>query len=228
MFEQQKFSDKQKTDFSKLEKITENGNMNILKEIHKYQNEFKKEFPAAISKLREQIKKNKDIKYLETRLQDHLALLLTPYQILSKYLKFPFTIKELSKKIIEYANQKHDLLNEIKATTILWQSLEYGRTQIESKFKDADNEKYYLLENDILYLKYNVAYTYYVEFCKKNNYQITEKTTLKELLTSKTNENFVKGNREKATNKKDFGYCYMFRYTKTENGIMLNKTEINI
>jgi len=228
MFEHQDFSDRQRTDFSKLEKINENGNMNILKEIHKYRNEFKKEFPAAISKLREQIKKNADIQHLETRLQDHLALLLAPYQILSKYLKFPFAIKELSKKLIEYANQKHDLLNQIKATTIFFQSLEYGRTQIESK-KDANNEKYYLLEKDILYIKYETAYTYYNEFCRKNNLQATERTTLRALLMSKTNKSFVKGNRDTgATNKTGFGYSFMFRYTKTENGIMLNKTEINI
>ncbi len=225
-FEKQNFSDTETNAFNELKEHSKTGFTQITKEILKYRNLFKDNFESVYSSSLENILQSKRLNDLPIRLKEHLALLMTPYLILENELNFPFTLSELQTQIIKYALEQMEVLNDIKDISIFWEAMDYAKNT-SLKLKE---EKHYLKDKkeNIIYIKYNITYSFYVEFCKLNNYNISDKESLRSLLTSEANKTFIKGNRGKTHTKKHLGSCYMFRFTDKDEILKIGNKEINI
>ena len=223
-FETQDFSETETKAWKSLTNHYKSGLSGVAKEILKHREYFKNSIAEKLSDNLDNINKNNDINELPARIKTHLALLIIPYQLLHKKLKFPFTLKELQEKLIEYAKEQMEVLNEIKDITIFWQAMEYAKN---TTFKLQEN-KHYIKGEIYFYLKYNTVYPFYVEYCKNNNNNISDKESLRNLLTSTANKSFISGRTRKMTSKRPIGDCYKFMYSVTENTIKINNTEISI
>ena len=223
-FENQDFTDEETVAWKLLRNHSKKGFSGVAKEILKYRKSFKNSISEKLEENLQRINKNDDISNLPARIKTHLALLIIPYQLLHDKLDFPFTLKELQTKIIEYAKEQMDVLNEIKDVTVFWQAMDFAKN---SSFKLLP-ENHYMKDDTFVYIKYNSVVPFYIEYCKNNNYNISDKESLRKLLTSPANKSFAPSSTRKMITKRPIGDSYRFRYTQLDNRIKIDGVEINI
>ncbi len=214
IFEEQIFSAEATKAHKELKERIQLGLGLVLKEILEHRQLFETKFKEVYSTTVELIKKNYKLQHLPDRLKNHLALLVTPYKILYGKLNFPFSLKDLQEKLIEYAQDQQNVLNENKDVAIFWDALNYTKQNEPHLFRK--DEHYYIEEiketnEGFVYLLYKFAYPAYVRYCKNNNFNIADKETLRTLLTSQGYKPFQPGKTQKQT-LKNRKRCYKFRY----------------
>ncbi|MFW6046481.1 MAG: hypothetical protein ACOCP4_01675 [Candidatus Woesearchaeota archaeon] len=242
-FEKKSFSADERLAFNKLSNEKENGFGGVLREIisHRvhFRDNFKNDFEEIFNELKNPDEENKykeEIENLSERSLKHIALILTPFKTLDKKLNFPFKFKELLTKILENTIEQNQIIDEMRHTTVFWQSIEYYANNSYTK----DIYKYLQIKRQnpgtgIIYLKFNPIYPYYMKYCKENNLTPTDRHSLLALLTAKENGSFIPGNQKsrgkntKAYIKYNFGSCYRFQFKYTQNNeIEINNIIINI
>jgi len=207
-FEKQTFSKTETEAFDVLKAQSQFGFSEVAKEILKNREYLKSNLSAKLEQNLQKINQNRELDNLPARLKDHLALLVIPFQLLSDKLNFPFSLKDLQNQLIKNAKEQVEVLNEIKDITVFWQAMEYAKN---TTFKLTD--KFYLTEimaenQGYIYIKYNSVFPFYVEYCKSNNYNISDKESLRNLLTSPANESFKPGATRKTFTKRPLGTVY--------------------
>lgn len=196
-FETKNFSQIQKESFSFLENEREYGFSQVLREIHQHRRLFESKFKFAFSRMEKE-----HATQFQARFRRHVALILTSYEILKDVLSFPFSFEELLNKITEYTETQSEILNEIQDISTFWQALEYYKSKLEVR----ENEHYIKeLERSSnggkIFIRYPVLYPFYTKYCRENSYNIVDKTSLKELLTSNGNPAFIPGKQKSRAGK---------------------------
>lgn len=233
-FEESTFSEAQKEAYEKLKTAASNGLGKVLIEIlekrEKFENGFKEAFNQNVKDLKE--------KYRQTfpeRTLNHIALLVVPAKILWNDLHFPFDFKHILLSIIENAEGQNKLLKQSGAISIFWEAFanNYKKGLIirfdEMNYKTSS---FNIKENeDIIQIKLMNIYPHYVKYCRENNIQFLDQNSLRMILTSKSNKEFLHNSqrgRGAAYTDKKFGSCYQFTYSKIENSIYISDVEINL
>lgn len=236
-FEESSFSDNQRNAFDKLKSFAENGLGNVLIEILSKREIFKKDFKEAYAENINELKSMYKNTFAERTL-NHIALLMTPAKILWNELSFPFDFKEVLNSIIENAENQNNLLKQSSAISIFWEAFSNSlKKNLIIRF-DGFNSKaslFNIKENSstsgIIQIKLSDLYPLYVRYCRENNINFLDQSSLKMLLTSRSNNEFIpntqKG-RGAAYTDKNFGSCYQFKYSKTHNSIRISDVEINL
>ncbi len=240
-FEKNKFTEKQRTAFSQLEKMQDNGFGKVLTDILKHRDffikEFKKTFDENMKELRDTIQAD-----FAERTMKHVALLLTPAKMLCKKLQFPFSFNEIKNAVVDNANEQNRLLKQTDEITIFWTAFAWGmknNSLVEFKNDELGNNRknsHYHLKIDeagetILQIKLSGIYPEYVKYCKNNNQRFLDTNSLKMLLTSKSYPAFIPNLQKKrgdAYTDFYFGSCYQFLLQKDENIFSINEVELNM
>ncbi|NEW80990.1 MAG: DUF927 domain-containing protein [Mariniphaga sp.] len=237
-FEESKFSDTQKGAYDKLKTAADNGLGNVLIEIlsqrELFQNEFKESFAKNVSDLKTSYKET-----FPERTINHVALLMTPATILWDKLKFPFDFISVRRSIIENAENQNNLLKQSGAVSIFWESFSNSIKKglviefngFNSKIAHFNIKKLNNIPIDIIQIKIASLYPIYVRYCRENNATFLDHNSLRMILTSKSNKEFLPGSqkgRGLAIVDTDFGSCYQFSYKKVDNSIYLTDIEINL
>jgi len=236
-FESSTFTGKETEAFNQLKVLADEGFGNVLLEILQLRSLIEEYFRTTFLETARKIK-NSGLDFPD-RTINHLALLVSVMEIVGQRLELPFEINEFKRIIIENAeNQKH-LLEESSAIHIFWESFAYGikrgfLTGYSDGIDGAQRSHYRLKEEEnkkVLQIKLTDIYPNYVRYCKENNLRFLDKSSLKMILTAKTNKTFIpnhqKGRSQGYTDKK-FGFCYQFIAQSIENGIEINDVEINL
>jgi len=188
-FENKNFTERQKKSFGFLENEREHGFSQVLREIFQHRNLFESKFKATFTKMEKE-----HATQFQARFRRHVALILTSYEILKDVMDFPYSFEELLNKIIEYTATQSDILNEIQDISTFWQAIEYYKSKL-----DIRKNEHYIKEIEpgsnvgYIFIRYKILYPFYLKYCKENSYNIVDKTSLKELLTSNGNPSFVPG-----------------------------------
>jgi hypothetical protein len=223
-FEKQDFSETETKAWETLKRYSKQGFSGVAREILKHRNLFQRRISDKLTENMQRINKNENINSLPARIKTHLALVIIPFQLLHEVLEFPFSLKELQEKIIEYAVEQMEILNEIKDVTVFWQAMDFARNATYKLL----SENQYIKDDNFVYIKYNSVYPLYVEYCKNNNYNISDKESLRKLLTSPANKSFIPGSTRKMVTKRPIGDCYKFKFTQLESTIKIENAEINL
>ena len=223
-FEKQDFSESETKAWKTLSNHSKNGFSGVAREILMCRESLKNNLSEKLTENLQKINENSEINGLPARIKTHLALIVIPFQLLHDKLSFPFSLKELQLKIIEYAKEQMEVLNEIKDITIFWQAMDFAKN---TSFKLLENN-HYLKEYGFIYIKYISVIPFYIEYCKNNNYNISDKESLRSLLTSPANKSFVPGATRKMVTKRPLGDCYKFRYKELDTTIKIDNVEITI
>lgn len=234
-FEENQFSKGSTEAYKKLLEHKIKGFCQITREVLKYrsifENSFKQRFEEVFRNLKTKLS-NQD-EFTDRQLR-HVSLLITPVKLLKDKLVFPFKYSDYYNAVIDNAKIQSSLSNEIKDVNLFWNAIAFKINEPYSEIKEGIQ---YQVDHvkEILNIKYKLLYPFYVDFTKKNNQRMLGELSLKELLTSKSNNAFIpnttqKARSDKAYTKKNFGSCYMFRYTKMEesSGILINGVELNL
>ena len=83
----------------------------------------------------------------------------------------------------------------------------------------------------ILQIKLPHLYLNYVKYCRDINIPFLDQNSLRMILTSKSNKEFISGSqkgRGAAYTDKNFGACYQFSYKKIEESIYISEIDINV
>ncbi len=243
-FENATFTAEQKKAFFKLKDHKENGLTQITKEILQYRQLFEDNFKDVFYTVLEDIKNGK-MKHFKDRERafKHVALILTPFHILSNVLKFPFDIETLENIMVQHAENQYTKLNEFKSTSMFWQSLAYWKN--EGKVKEFGEQfgkdkahyikKNHTEQNGTIYLKstqFATLHTYYVSYCKTKNVPFESLSELKAKLFSEGYEPFIENKKEnkKVFNNYNLGSSYAFTYeiNKTDKNIIIEGIELDL
>ena len=151
-------------------------------------------------------------------------------------LPFPYSYNELIDKIVEYTETQSEILNEIQDISVFWQAMEYFKSKGE-----IHEGNHYLKEIEhgtnigFIYIRYNLLYPFYLRYCKDNSYNIVDKTSLRELLTSNGNPAFLAGTQKSRKGKaviKAFDGAskstYRFKYFYENGYIKINDLKIDL
>ena len=236
-FEESTFRDEQKHAYNQLKSAASKGLGKVLVEIleHRelFENRFKEEFTINAKELKESCKNS-----FPERTLNHIALLMTPAKILWNQLSFPFKFVDVLHSIIENAENQNNLLKQSGALSIFWESFSNSvKKGLVVRF-DGYNSKishFNIKEtndsNGIMQVKLQNLYPVYVRYCREINLQFLDPNSLKMLLTSKSNKEFLPSSqkgRGAAYTDKYFGTCYQFSYTKIDDAIYISEIEINL
>jgi hypothetical protein len=236
-FEESTFKDEQKNAYNQLKSAAANGLGKVLVEIleHRelFEDRFKEEFTINAKELKESCKNT-----FPERTLNHIALLMTPAKILWNQLSFPFKFVDVLHSIIENAENQNNLLKQSSAISIFWESFSNSvKKGLIVRF-DGYNSKishFNIKEtndrNGIMQVKLQNIYPVYVRYCREINLQFLDPNSLKMLLTSKSNKEFLPSSqkgRGAAYTDKNFGTCYQFSYTKIDDAIYISEIEINL
>lgn len=233
-FDENKFTDKQKKAFGLLAKQKEAGLSQIVKELLQHRDLFKQKFKETYTYYISEIDKMPEYKDVQSRLKNHASLIISIYILLKDKLVFPYISNNLLTTVLSYMVEKYDMLYEIEDVTNFWKASEYlTQKEILKESKDYIKEDLIINELGYIYIKYDAFYTAYIKYCRENQLNVVDKISLKRLLTSKTNQAFEpntsQGSRKTQTiNKRPIGSSYRFKYTQIDNGIKINKLELNI
>jgi hypothetical protein len=240
-FESNQFTDAQKKAFAELEKRQENGFGNVLIEIFKQRDHFKKNFQKTfdenLSELREVIEAD-----FAERTMKHVALLLTPAKMLIEKLQFPWSFNEVTRAVVDNAIEQNRLLKQTDEVVIFWTAFAWGvksgsliafhHDEAGSNLKSAHyNVKYEKSGENILQIKLAMILPEYVKYCKNNGQRNLDSNSLRMLLTSKSNPDFIPTNQKgKGVYHKDiyFQNCYQFRLKNDEGIYLINGIELNL
>jgi hypothetical protein len=231
-FEKDRFSESEKKAFKSLLDISEFGLGQIIHEILQYRSVFEKCFKSEFRKLHSELT-DSEIKINEVKITSlpertlkHITYLLTPYSLLSTRLKFPISFEELVQKLIEDAVEKSGLLNELKDVSIFWDAIAWEMQRDFSRIRANDH---YIIDYDncILYIKVPLVIPFYNQYCKENNIQTVDKSTLLALLHN-PQHGFLPNNQKggkSSYNKHGFGRCDRFTFgtTHEKNNIKIGE-----
>ena len=235
-FEESSFSNSQKIAYDTLKNSASNGLGKVLIEILEkrefFERRFKVAFEENVSDLKEKYKNT-----FPERTINHIALLWSPAKILFEKLNFPFDNSVLL-SIIENAENQNNLLKQSGSVSIFWEAFSNSLKKGLIVRFDGNNSKiaqFNIKETDnssgIIQIKLLNLYPLYVRYCRENNIQFIDQNSLKMLLTSKSNKEFLhnsqKGRGSSYTDK-NFGSCYQFAYTKIDDPIYISNIEINL
>jgi len=233
-FEESSFSEEQKNAYDKMKLAASNGLGKVLIEILEKREIFETYFKEAFSENSTDLKAMYKEKFPE-RTINHMALLMTPAKILWKELKFPFEFLSVLNSIIENAENQNNLLKESGAIFIFWESFSNSfKKGLIVRFNESNKSiaGFNIKESDgIIQIKLDSLYTVYVRYCRENNISFLDKNSLKTILTSRSNKEFIPGSqkgRGVANTDKKFGSCHQFSFTKIEDSIYLSGVEINL
>lgn len=238
-FEESSFTEAQKKAYDKLKSAASKGLGKVLTEVLEKRELFEKEFKEAFATNSNELKD----KYKNTfpeRTLNHIALLMTPAIILWNSLNFPFEFNGVLLSIIENAENQNKLLKQSGAISIFWEAFANNyKKGLIIKFDgiNAKNAHFNTKENKndetggIIQIKLQNLFPFYTRYCKENNIQFLDQNSLRMLLISKNNKEFIPGhqaNRGATYTDKNFGSCYQFYYSKTGNSIFISDIEINL
>ncbi|MCT4586651.1 MAG: hypothetical protein N4A71_02400 [Carboxylicivirga sp.] len=231
VFESQTYTDKQVLAFNELRDNSEFGFGRVLTDILDTRDKFTRLFQSAFKKIVRELKQVMGARFTERTIK-HIGLLLTPVAILNSELETPFTYDELKDKLIEFAKNQDQILKQNDAVTIFWRAFDWGL----SKFEIRPGEQYQLRElvngNGEIAIKIQKIYPVYLSFCKANKIRDTDISSLRMLLCSSNNKEFIPSaqqSRGVAWTIKGFGSAHKFKYTKYQNDtILINDVEISL
>jgi len=234
-FQDSNFTDEQKEAYNTLKALSDDGLGGVLVEILSkrllFETNFKEAFNLNASELRSLYGKT-----FPERTLNHIALLMAPAKILWNDLNFPFDFTGVLRAIIENAENQNNLLKETGAISIFWEAFSFWLKKGLVVCFDGYNSKtahfnikYVDSETGIIQIKLNNLYPYYVRYCRENNIQFLDQNSLKMIITSKSNLQFlpssIKG-RASAHDDTDFRSCYQFSFIKNEDVINIGNVEI--
>lgn len=240
-YENNRFSEQQRSAFDKLYQLQDSGLGQVVTDILQnrsfFEQNFKPTFDENIRELRETLKAD----FAERTLK-HVALILTPARLLYQKLNFPFSFSEITRLVVENAKEQNALLKQTDEVTIFWQAFAYNvrNGNMIQYFTDvigSDPKKsHYRIKRDesgesILQLKLLLVYPEYVRYCKANNQKFLDNNSLRMLLTSKSYKPFIANlqkSRSSAYTDYNFGSCYQFRLCLTENSYSINGIDLNL
>ena len=232
IFEESSFSQQPITAYNQLKSAAGNSLGNVLTEIlskrNLFEQRFKEGYSTNVSELKATIKTD-----FPERTLNHIALLMTPAKILWNELAFPFDIRGVLNSIIENAENQNNLLKQSGAISIFWEALSNSvKKGLIIRF-DGYNSKtahFNVKEHDnyagIIQIKLLNLYSYYVRYCRENNISFLDKSSLKMIITSKSNKEFVGSSQKGRTvayMDKNFGTCYQFSYKKNQESICISE-----
>ncbi len=233
-FSGESFTDESENAYHKLIDESYHGFGKVLLDILKHREFYKEHFRTGYRDVYNQLKNDKlefeevKISTLPERNIKHIAFLLTPYRILYERLRFPFSFDELSEKVLKDAIEKNEQIKALSDVNIFWDAINSDRS---SDFPKIKYNKHYVKDDPvgILFIKLGDVVPIYIEYCKKNEITFMDKTSIVKLLTELSCfiPSHLKG-RDKSHNKKGFGACYQFSYTKSneEDFIIINDKEV--
>ncbi len=233
-FEDNKFSDESTQAYKILLKEKEQGFCNITRELLKYRNVIESRFKTVFDSIFYELKPEiTAVTEISDRQIKHIALLLTPVQLLQNYLELPFDYSTYKQSVIENTIKQNEMASTIKDVSIFWEAIAFKLSQPKSEIKV---NTHYLKDpvNKNLFIKFPLLFPYYKEYVKKNGFNDLDANSLKSLLTSKGNTSFIQNttqkSRDKAINKKPLGSCYRFKYEDIPEsmGIIINDVELNL
>ena len=172
------------------------------------------------------------------RTLNHIALLMTPAKILLNHLAFPFDLLDVWNLILENAEYQHNLIKQSGTISVFWEAFSnsFKRGLIVSF--DGSNAKHahFNVKNldttqGVMQIKLPGIYPNYVRYCKENNITFLDQNSLRMILTSKANREFISGTqkgRGAAYTDKYFGTCYQFSFKKIESSMFISEIEINM
>ena len=236
-FEESKYSSHQREAFNKLKAEAENGLGNVLLEILSNRGEFERNFRHGYNEYITELKSMKQFSFSERTL-NHIALLMTPAKILWNHLAFPFDLLDVWNLILENAEYQHNLIKQSGTISVFWEAFSnsFKRGLIVSF--DGSNAKHahFNVKNldttqGVMQIKLPGIYPNYVRYCKENNITFLDQNSLRMILTSKANREFISGTqkgRGAAYTDKYFGTCYQFSYKKIESSMFISEIEINM
>jgi hypothetical protein len=236
-FEESKFTSQQVEAFTRLKSEAEGGLGAVLLEILSKRSEFEKNFRQGYNEYIGELKRMKQFSFPERTL-NHIALLMTPAKILWKELAFPFDLLDVWTSILENAEYQHNLIKQSGAISVFWEAFSNSYKRgliILFEGHNAKNAhfhiKYLDTEQGILQIKLVNLYPYYVRYCRENNISFLDQNSLKMIITSKSNKEFIPGTqkgRGSTYTDKYFGTCYQFLCKRIENSIVISEIEINV
>lgn len=207
--------------YKELLKKSNDGLGQIVKEILAHRKKFKSEFITVFTGIYEQLKYSKpETSKFPDRTLKHIALLLTPVDILRNQLTFPFDTIQLCDKIIKDASDKVEMLSDLKDVNIFWDAINY---ELIKEYPRIIKGKHYLREDSelILYFKVKECFPIYSEYCKstKGQYSWIDQHTLYSLLTA---DNYAyspssQKNRGKKIYKSKFGNCIKLKFEMADD-----------
>lgn len=236
-FQESSFDEAKTFAYDKLKAAAANGLGRVLIEILEHRELFEAKFKEAFTENVKDLKAiHKDT--FPERTLNHIALLMAPAKILWSQLSFPFEFLDVLNSITENATNQNNLLKQSGAISIFWESFSnsykkglitkfYGYNSKTSHFNIKETD----ISNGIIQIKLGNLYPFYVRYCRDNNMQFLDQNSLRMLLTSKSNKEFLPGfqkGRGATYTDKGFGTCYQFAYTKSEDSIYISDIEINL
>ncbi len=231
IFEYDKFTPEQIENFATLESLVKDGLGHILKEIIKHREIFKKELKEVYHDYIKQLNELPELKSLPERLKNHIALIVSSYSILENHLEFGYTFKTVFTEMKEYTEKQNYFLQEIRDISIFWQSFDAAL-----KKGSVEDGKQYVIEDytDLcfVYIRYEDLYSFYLQYCKENSLKFIDKISLRELLTSKSNKNFIPAQQKSRPQSKAHTHlrlksAYKFECSKYDDIYTINGVEIS-
>ena len=233
-FENQTFTQEEKTAFDELKKLSEKGLSNVLVEILVYRNEVLKKFKTVFSEVAAKIKI--DYSNLPERSVNHISLIYTAFECMGNCLKFPFDPQTVLNTLRKITDQQSEILTESSPVNIFWTAINFQiKKGLIIEF-NTDNQKiaHYRIKKDlagesILQIKLVPVYPFYVRYCKDNNINLIGFSSLRMLLTSPSNKTFIpspQASRANAYRDKLFGSCYEFMLNVIDGNLRIGETEI--
>lgn len=230
-FETSRFDEDQTHAFNQLKDYAMQGFGKVLLEILNQRPLVKKNFSEVYQKTARDItmemKAHKDQgPRLDQRLINHMAVLISIYKILSNVLDFPFTLSEFENHIKENALNHNQMLIDNDVQRIWWEAFAYiiKKDQI-AQYADlyprgAFRTKQIDSGTCILQIKINDIWPHYMRYCRENNIVSHDKSSIRNILTSKGNPCFhqsTQKSRKQSYTDATFGSCHQF-LLDTENG----------
>jgi hypothetical protein len=236
-FEESKYTSLQREAFNELKAEAESGLGNVLLEILSNRDEFEKNFRQGYNEYIRELKNLKQFSFSERTL-NHIALLMTPAKILWNHLAFPFDLLDVWNQILENAEYQHHLIKQSGTISIFWEAFSNFLKKgllicfdgLNGKFAHF-NIKQQDTNQGIIQIKLPGIYPNYVRYCKENSITFLDQNSLRMILTSKANRDFISGTqkgRGAAYTDKYFGTCYQFSFKKIESSIFISEIEINM
>jgi len=236
-FEESKYTSQQREAFNKLKAEAESGLGNVLLEIFANRSAFEKDFRQGYNAYISELKSMKQFSFSERTL-NHIALLMTPAKILWNHLSFPFELLDVWNLILENAEYQQNLIKQSGTISVFWEAFANCFKKGLIVCFDGLNAKFahFNIKNldttqGIIQIKLPGIYPNYVRYCRENNITFLDQNSLRMILTSKANRDFISGTqkgRGAAYTDKYFGTCYQFSFKKIESSIFISEIEINM
>lgn len=236
MFDDNKFTQKQRDTYERLKREERIGLGKIIVDIldnsQTFSSKFREVFECILKELHGAFHSE-----MAERTIKHTALLLTPMKLLQGKLVFPFEYEDMKTQIIENSKEQTQTLNQTNELNIFWQAFSDNKSNYKlvsySKHVNNKSTSHYNIKSsngqDILQIKLAKVYAEYVKYCKAIDMQFIESNTLRKLLTRPSYAPFIpttQKNRGSSYTDADFGSCYQFALSKENGSFHIDGVEI--